>query len=117
MKVAILILSDPGTPADLGRVVGALQVASELSQANDEVRIIFDGPATRWVGKLADHDHRYHRLFSRVRPRIQGVCAHCAKAFGVQDEVVAAGLPLLNSYREHPSIRGLAVEGFKVLTF
>lgn len=117
MKVAILILAGRESPGNLDRVVKALQVATELSDAEDDVRVIFDGAATRWVGALADPSHRHHRLFARVKPRIEGACAACAVALGVRDEVQAAGVALLDSYREHPSIRGLAVEGFKVLTF
>ena len=117
MKVAILILTGREPPGDLCRVVKALQVATELSEADDDVRVIFDGAATRWVGPLADPSHRHHRLFARTKPRIEGACAACAGALGVRDEIQAAGVALLDSYREHPSIHGLAVQGFKVLTF
>jgi len=117
MKVAILILADEESPGDLARVVNALQVAVELSEADDNVQVIFDGAATRWIGTLADRDHRYHRLFSRIKPQVTGACATCARLFGVRDEVQAAGVALLESSKQHPSVRGLAVEGFQVLTF
>lgn len=47
----------------------------EFKQAGDEVRLIFDGAATAWVGELAKPDHRYHELFQAVRDRVAGRAA------------------------------------------
>jgi len=117
MKVAILILANTETLGDLDPIVNALRVADELAEANDEVSIVFDGAATCWIGELDTKDHRHHGLFTRVKSRVAGACACCAEAFGVRDQILAAGVPLLNGHHQHPSVGGLAVEGFKVLTF
>lgn len=116
-KIAVLVLADTETQESLGRVVNALMVSKEFAEAGDEVRIVVDGAGTRWVGELAAPDHRYHRLFEEMKPHVTGACAYCAKAFGVKEQVEAAGVPLLADYAQHPSVRSLVVAGFQVLTF
>ena len=69
-KVAVLVLSDTDTREGLGRVVNAMITTKEFKDAEDEVRLIFDGAGTKWVGVLAKPDHRYHELFEAVRGQI-----------------------------------------------
>jgi len=45
------------------------------------------------------------------------VCAYCSRAYGVKDEVEAAGIALMDEYKGHPSVRQLIVDGFAVVTF
>ena len=52
-----------------------------------------------------------------MRGRITGACADCAAAFGATETVEAAAVPLLDEYRQHPSLRSLVAEGFEVLVF
>ncbi len=52
-----------------------------------------------------------------MRGRITGACAYCAAAFGATEAVEAAAVPLLDEYRQHPSLRSLVAEGFEVLVF
>jgi hypothetical protein len=117
MKLAVIIFADIESHSDLGRAVNALITAREAIESGDEVQIIFDGAGTGWVGMLSDPDHRSHQLYASVRDHITGACKYCAKAFGHTESVEAAGVPLLDQYRQHPSIRTLVHSGFHVITF
>lgn len=74
-KVAFVVLADTETREGLGRTVNAMIGTKEFKDAGDEVRLIFDGAATKWVGELAKPDHRYHELFEAVRDRVAVLAA------------------------------------------
>lgn len=117
MKIAIIVFADTESHADLGRVVNAMMTAREAQEYGDEIRFIFDGAGTRWIGELVNPEHGSHRLFVSIRDQITGACQYCAKAFGATEAVQAAGVPLLDEYRQHPSIRALTHDGFQILIF
>lgn len=116
-KAALVVFADTESHADLARVVNALMTAKEFKENDEEVQIVFDGAGTKWVGELSKPDNRSHGLYESVKDEVVGACGFCAAAFGVKDAVVASGIPLLEEYRQHPSLRRLISEGFEVLTF
>lgn len=116
-KVAIVLLAGTDTPGDTGRMVNALTTAREMGEAGDDVTVVFDGAGTRWIAELAGTDHKYSRLFEETRSAVAGACAYCSRAYGVRDEVEAAGVPLLREYADHPSLRRLIADGYQVITF
>ncbi len=117
MKLAVVLLAGSDTSEGTGRMANAFITALEAQDAGDEVRIIFDGAGTTWLKTLADPEHKYHRLLNDVRGSITGACLYCARAYGVVEAVEQIGVPLLDEYKAHPSIRGLVADGFHVLTF
>jgi hypothetical protein len=117
VKAAIVVLADTETAEDLGRVVNALEAVKEFKEAGDEVRLIFDGPGTKWIGTLGDPQHKYHALYRAVNDKVSGVCSYCANAFGVTEQVKGAGAPFDDAYDGHPSFRRLLAEGYQVITF
>jgi hypothetical protein len=62
-------------------------------------------------------DHKLHGLYESLKGNITGVCDFCAQAFGVKSQVEKSGLPFLNDYKNHPSLRTLFSEGYQVVTF
>ena len=116
-SAAIILLADTETSEDMGRMANALTTAQEFKEAGDESVVVFDGAGTKWVPALTDSDHKYHRLFESVRDQVQGACVYCARAYGVKEEVEAAGIALIDDYRGHPSVRDLMARGFQVVTF
>ena len=94
-----------------------LLAARKTGEAGDAVRLIFDGAGTRWIGALANPQHRSHRLYQEIKGRITGACRYCAGAFGATAAVEAEGIPLLDEYHQHPSLRRLVADGFAVLVF
>lgn len=116
-KVAIVILADT-TPADgLGRVVNGLMAAKEFKDAKDEVQVIFSGAGTKWIGELANPDHKLHGVYTDLKGSIAGACGFCAGAFGVTDTVKKSGLGVLEEYGTNMSFRRLVNEGYQIITF
>lgn len=117
-KIAIVILADATeSHSDLARVVNAFEVAKEFKEAGDAVEIIFDGGGVVSAVELANPEHRSHRLFASVQDKISGSCAFCAKAFGVYEKAHTLGIPLLDEYEKHPSLRTRVSQGYQIITF
>ncbi len=115
-KAAIVILADTESKEGLGRVANALTAAKEFKEEDHEVTVVFDGAGTKWVGELADPDYKYNEHFELVKDEIEGACAHCAKAFGVKENVQESGVELMGEFEGHPSLAKLVSEGFQVIT-
>ena len=115
-KVFVLVLADTETKEALGRVVNAMETAKEFKEGGDEVRLVFDGAGTRWIGELASPGHKYHGLFESVKDR-GGACSYCAGAFGVKAAVEKSGVLLLDEFDGHPSLRGAVSDGYQVISF
>lgn len=124
-KIAIVILSDPksGSAEEaLGRVFNALGVAYDSKQHGDDVKVVFQGTGTRWLGELVKADNPGHTLYEAVKDKIVGASLGCATAFGALDAVKASGCQLVkdNAAPGTPglaSIASLARDGYQVLTF
>ena len=116
-KVAIVVLANTESHEGLGRVVNALVTAKEFKEHHDELRLIFDGAGTQGLASVAQSDSKAHALFEETREVITGACSYCAVAFGVRETLRENGIPLLDEYAHHPSLRTLITEGFQVLTF
>jgi len=117
MKVAIIVLADTKTEENLARVVNAMMAVKEFQEADDEVKLIFDGSGTRWIKELSNDEHQYHALFEKIKHNVTGACGYCAKAFKVNDDINAHHFHLIDEYEGHPSFRRLLKEGFEVLIF
>lgn len=115
-KVAIVVFADTTSMEAMGKVSNAFVLANESIENGDELKIIFEGAGTKWIGELEKEDHMLHQMYLGIKNRITGVCAHCSKAFGVKSEVEKAGVPLLDEYKSHPSLRNLFIDGFHVIT-
>jgi hypothetical protein len=116
-KVAIILLAAADTPEGTGRMANALTTAKEFHDAGDEVALIFDGAGVTWIPPLTDPEHKYNKLYAGVRDAVRGACLYCSRAYGVKDEVEAAGVPFLDDFRDHPSLRSLVGDGYQVITF
>jgi hypothetical protein len=116
-KVAVVVLADVETFEGLGRVFNALIAVKEFKDAGDDVRLIFDGAGTKWVGVLSKPDHKAHGLYKSVRDKVVGACGFCAGVFGAADQVKSGEVPLLDEYAGHPSFKKLVSQGYEVITF
>lgn len=115
-NAAIIVLAGTDSPADLGRVVNALEAAREFRDEGDDFELIFDGAGTQWVGELDDEDHDYHDLYQSIRDDVS-VCDYCVSAYDVDDVVDEEGLERLDEFEGHPSIRSLVDDGYEIITF
>lgn len=116
-KVAILVLAGRETRADEARIANALTTVNEFKEAGDEVTLIFSGAGTRWISELSGDDHPLSNAFDMVKDKVEGACGECAASFGVEEEVQASGIPLMDEYRGHPSLKRLISQGYKIITF
>ncbi len=119
-KTAIVIFSDPktGTEEALGRVFNGLAAAYDFKEAGEEVKIIFQGTATRWPEQLQKADHMLNALYKAIEDKIEGVSCGCADAFAAN----ASGFDLVTDNKV-PGTTGLSSfvklknDGFNVLIF
>lgn len=116
-KVAIVVLADTETHGDMGRLSNALETVKEFKTSNKEVKLLFDGAAVKWIGKLSDPNSKMNPMYKNVEEKITGVCGFCAKAFGVKEQIVKAGIPLIEEFEGHPSIQKLVEDDYQVITF
>ena len=117
MKVAIVVLAGTETHEGLGRIVNALLVAKELQENGDDVKLLFDGAGTEGLAAVAKPDHKAHSLYQAVQAIVIGACSYCASAFGVRETLQDLGIPLLEDYAQHPSLRSYLAEGYQLVTF
>ena len=115
-KIAILIYSNVTTEAQ-SRAYRAFGFAGELLAAGDDVTIVFDGGGSATLAAVLDPKHDLHRAWRKVAPALRGVCGYCAKAYGVQETLIAAGVPMLTDDHGHASLRALLGEGRQIVTF
>ncbi len=117
-KVALVVFAESeGSHSDLARVVNALEVAKEFKEGGDEVELIFDGGGVTSAVAFANPKNKRHRAYAAVQDKVGGVCAFCAKAFGVYEQAQALGIPLLEEFEKHPSLRSRVSNGYQVITF
>lgn len=116
-KIAIVVFSDTETAEALGKVSNAFMLALEAIENGDDLKIIFEGAGTKWIGQMEKEDHKLNKLYLSIKNHITGACSFCAKAFGVKNEVEKAGITMLSDFKDHPSIRSLVVEGYQIISF
>jgi hypothetical protein len=115
-KIAIVVFADIDTMEALGKVSNAFMLAMEAVENGDDLKIIFEGAGTKWIGELEKEDHKLHALYKGLKDKITGVCSFCAQAFGVKNQIEKSGLSLLAEYNSHPSLRNLFADGYNVVT-
>jgi hypothetical protein len=117
VKIGVVVFADTESHADLGRAFNALETVKESREHNDNIKFIFDGAGTKWLTKFTDENHDAHLLYQHVKDELTGACEFCADAFGVKEELAEMGIPLLDEFEKHPSLRSLAAEGYQIITF
>lgn len=41
----------------------------------DDLRFIFEGAGTKWIGELEDENHKLHGLYKGLKEHVTGACA------------------------------------------
>lgn len=116
-KIGIIVFSDTASIEALGKVSNAFMLAMEAAENGDELKIIFEGAGTKWIGELEKEDHKLHGLYKGLKDKITGACSFCAHAFGVKSQVEKSGISLLSEYKDHPSLRNLIADGYSIVSF
>ncbi len=107
-------------PTAVGPPVNAIQYALQLDGHGHEVRVFFDGAATKWPEKLAsmaDHPLREYYNEAQERSVIEGACGFCAHTYGTVQYCHEAGIQLYGDADNHgPDVGQLASDGYQLLT-
>jgi hypothetical protein len=115
--VAIIIFATTETVESNARVINGFMTAKEIIEAGGEVEVIFDGKGVESAVEFAKPDHQMNRLFSQVQGHITGVCKFCARSFGVLERAEELGIPLVDEWKQHPSLYKRIQAGVYILTF
>lgn len=116
-KISVILLADVETHGDMGRAANALALVKEAKEAGDDVELVFDGAGVQWVRELSKADNKLRGQFEKIKDKVAGACEFCAGAFGVRDEVRAAGVRYLSEFEGHPSLRTRIADGYAIVTF
>lgn len=116
-KLLIVLLSDDSNHENMARALHALLYATQAADAGMETKLIFDGGGTVWASKFAKDEHLNPLYESLIHKGVvEGVCAFCAGAFKVEDELKQLKSTLLNEDSGHPNIGKRIAEGWQVIT-
>ena len=98
--------------------VHVLLNALEMHGNGRKVRIVLEGAATRLVPELLYAQNPFHAMFAEARDAglIEGACKACSNKMGVLEQVKAAGIPLLEELKGHPSMDRYLRDGWTVIT-
>jgi hypothetical protein len=113
-KIAIYVHAGEN---ELGRAVHSLVYTDELSEAGHEVKLIFDGEGTKWIGKFEDSSHMMNPLYKKVKASgVIQACEYCAGAFGAQEDIQKAGITSMKDNEGHASIAKLVADDYQIIT-
>lgn len=62
-KKAIVVFSDTTSFEALGKVSNALMLSLESLEHGDDLKIIFEGAGTKWIGEMEKEEHKMHGLY------------------------------------------------------
>ncbi len=122
MKKVVIGVFNPGeSPADNGRMIHALKLATDLKTAGAEVILMFEGKAVTWIPRLSDRNDDSHPfvkayggLFDDL-VAISQACNMCCKRFDATDGVKAAKVSIIGEGSEHADIASLVLDGYQVI--
>ncbi len=89
--------------------------AVDLSEAGNEVKIIFEGASVKLVAMLEEEKNPLY-LKAKEAGIIAGICQACSKAMGVYEENLASGLSMLDDMMGHAGIKNYINNGYQVIS-
>lgn len=93
--------------------------ALDMKEKGNDVRIVFEGAATKLIPELTKKDHPLHSLYRKAKTKnlIDGAWRACSKKMGTVEAVKAEELKLLDEMTGHPSIARYSQANFEIVTF
>lgn len=116
-KIIIVLLADKSTHENMGRALHALLYAKQAKAKGAEVELIFDGGGVEWPVEMSKKENHLNDLYATLLNGgvIKGVCAFCANAFKVGNELKAIGANFLDDGGGHPDVGGRAARDWRIL--
>jgi hypothetical protein len=99
--------------------VHVLLNALDLADQGHEVKVIFEGAATKQIAELEDPSQPFASLYRQVKERglVAAVCRACADKMGGLEAAQQQGLPIHAEMSGHPSLAGYLADGYQVISF
>ncbi len=118
-KYLIILQAGRGTHEGMARAVHSLLYTKELKEHGHEVRLIFDGAGTEWVGEWSrqESDDKLRPMYLDLKEKgvTEDVCDYCAGAFSVKEQLKKNEVGMVSDYQGHPSIAKWADQGYQIL--
>lgn len=93
--------------------------ALDFDKKGYTVKVIIEGAATSLIGKLADPDAPFGKLYGELREKnlLSCICKACSQKMGTLGEAEHQGLAIVGDMQGHPSIEGLVDDGYQIMSF
>jgi hypothetical protein len=102
---------------ELGRAAHGLVYAQEIHEAGGEVKLIFDGEGTTWIGRFEDPGHPMNPLYKKVKAlNVIEACDYCAGAFGAKEDIQKANITPAKGNEGHASMAKLIADDYVIIT-
>lgn len=98
--------------------VHVLLNALDMAEKGHEVKVIFEGAATKQIAELADESKPFAQLYAQVKAKglVAAVCKACAAKMEALDAAQAQGLPISAEMSGHPPLAEYVEAGYQIIT-
>jgi hypothetical protein len=98
--------------------VHVLLNALDMAEKGHEVKIIFEGAATKQIAELADASKPFAKLYAQVKEKglVAAVCKACAAKMEALEAAQTQGLPISAEMSGHPSLAQYLEAGYQIIT-
>ena len=96
-----------------------LLYALDLKEKGCEVKVIFEGAATKLIPELAEPGKPFAELYARVKEAglFDCVCKACAAKMGTLADAQSQNLTIRSEMMGHPGLSEYIEQGYTILTF
>ena len=122
-KVVVGIVNPGSSPADNGRTIHALELASKLATEGAEVVVHFHGEGVKWIDRFVNRNEdshpfvkNYGEVFDAIRKHAHA-CNMCCKRFDQTEAVAAAEIPILGEGKAHTDEARWILDGYQLLNY
>ena len=92
-----------------------LMNALDLTEAGNEVKVIFEGASVKVISILEDEENPLY-LKAKEKGLIAGICLACSKVMGVYERNLETGLPMLDDMMGHAGMKPYLEKDFQVIS-
>ncbi len=98
--------------------VHVLLNALDMAEKGHDVKVVFEGAATKQIAELADASQPFAKLYAQVKEKglVTAVCKACAAKMGSLDAAEAQGLPISAAMSGHPPLAEYIEAGYQIIT-
>lgn len=99
--------------------VHVLLNALEMHERGYQIKVVFEGAATKLIPDLAEGNSVASELYRKVKSLglFEGTCKACSAKMGALDAAKTEGLRLLDEMKGHASMAEFTERGFEIITF